>query len=216
MAHLFSPPVEKRLVLLDLLLQLEATVQQGLGGGRATGNVNVHGDDPVASTDDGVGVMVVATTVGARAHRNNPLGVSHLIVHLAESGGHLVGQGAGNDEHVSLARRGTENDTEAIEIVTTSPAVHHLHSAARQAEGEGPHGGLTGPVHDRVEFAHHILTSVIQLLLLKKIVHLGVTGRDGSGASGGRSGEVVVRTTALSNSGNGQLVETASRLQGTE
>lgn len=38
----------------DLPLQLQHTVQERLGGRRASGNVEVHGDDTVAASDDGV------------------------------------------------------------------------------------------------------------------------------------------------------------------
>ena len=112
----------------DLLLELEAAVEQGLGGGGAPGDVNVDRDDPVAaahhlekntqkfihqSSDPKprnagtlwwfrehavlgrfyrVGVVVVAATVGAGAHGDDPLGLRHLVVHLAERRGHLQGR----------------------------------------------------------------------------------------------------------------------------
>ena len=52
--------------------------QQGLGGGRATRDVEVDGDDPVAAANDRVRVVVVAAAVGARAHRDDPAGLGHL------------------------------------------------------------------------------------------------------------------------------------------
>src|SRR6188768_939248 len=39
---------------LDLVLQLHQAVEQGLGRGRASGDVDVHGNDAVAAAHDGV------------------------------------------------------------------------------------------------------------------------------------------------------------------
>ncbi len=64
--------------------------------------------------------MVISATIGAAAHRDNPARLGHLIVHLAQSGGHFVCEGASNDHDVGLARTGTENDPETIEIITGS------------------------------------------------------------------------------------------------
>lgn len=121
-----------------LLLELEDTEHEGLGGGRAAGNVDVDGDDAVTAAGDGVGVVVVAATVCAGAHGNDPTGVGHLIVDLTEGGSHLVGKGAGDDHDIGLTGRGTENDTHAILIVTRSGKVHHLDGAAGKTEGQWP------------------------------------------------------------------------------
>src|SRR5215470_18040630 len=53
----------------DLLLQEQHAVQQRLSGGRTARNVDVHGNDAVAAAHYGIGVVVVAAAVGARAHR---------------------------------------------------------------------------------------------------------------------------------------------------
>jgi hypothetical protein len=69
----FSQNVAKRLLAVPhsgdlgvshLLLQLEDTEHEGFGGGRATGNVNVDGDNTVTAASDGVRVVVVTATVG--------------------------------------------------------------------------------------------------------------------------------------------------------
>jgi hypothetical protein len=134
-----------------LLLQLEDTEHERLGGGRAAGNVDIHRHDAVASSDDAVAVVVVAATVGAATHGDDPSGLGHLIVDLAEGGRHLVGEGAGDNHDVGLARRGTENDSHAILIVTGCGEVHHLNSAAGETEGHGPQRALARPVCDLVE-----------------------------------------------------------------
>lgn len=82
--------------------------------------------------------MVVAAAVGATSHGDNPSGVGHLIVDLAQRRSHLVCQGTGDNHNIGLARGGTENDTKAILIVAGGGKVHHLDGAAGETEGHGP------------------------------------------------------------------------------
>lgn len=72
------------------------------------------------TTDNWVTIVVISATIGAAAHWNNPAGLGHLIVDLAQGGGHFVREGTSNDHDVGLARTGTENDAETIEIITGS------------------------------------------------------------------------------------------------
>lgn len=149
--HLLPVPHPGDLGVAHLALQLEDAVHEGLGGRGATGDVDVDGDDPVAAADDAVAVVVVAAAVGAAAHADDPAGLRHLIVDLAEGGGHLVGQGAGDNHDVRLTRGGTENDSQTILVVPRGREVHHLDGAAGQTEGHGPEGGLAAPVGYDVE-----------------------------------------------------------------
>jgi hypothetical protein len=121
-----------------LLLQLEDTVHQRLSRGGAARHVDVNRHNPVASSCDRVAVVVVTTTVCATTHGDDPARLGHLVVHLTESGCHLVGKGSSNNHHVGLARRSTENDTEAILIVSGSREMHHLDGAACKTERHGP------------------------------------------------------------------------------
>jgi len=75
--------VEEILAPVDLLLQLKNAVEQSFGGRRASRDVDVHGDDPVAPPHNGVGVVVVPAAIGAAAHRNNPAGLWHLVIDSA-------------------------------------------------------------------------------------------------------------------------------------
>lgn len=134
-----------------LLLQLENTEHERLGGGRAARNVDIHGHDAVASSGHAVAVVVVAATVGTATHGDDPSRLGHLIVNLAKGGRHLVGEGAGDDHNIGLAGRGTENNSHAILIVAGSGKVHHLNSAAGKTEGHGPERALARPVCDLVE-----------------------------------------------------------------
>lgn len=64
--------------------------------------------------------------------------------YLAQGRGHLVGERAGHDHDVRLARAGAEDHAEAVHVVAGRRHVHHLHGAAGQAEGHGPQGTLPG------------------------------------------------------------------------
>ncbi|RUS31512.1 hypothetical protein BC938DRAFT_477677 [Jimgerdemannia flammicorona] len=71
--------------------------------------------------------------VRARAHGNDPAGLWHLVVNLAERWGHLVCEGAGDDHDVGLAWGGAEDDAKTILVVARGGDVHHLDSAASEA-----------------------------------------------------------------------------------
>lgn len=159
----FGPPVEGRVSTADLLLELQHSVKKSLGSGRATGDVDVDRDNPIASTDYSVRVVVVSTTVGAGSHGNNPAGLSHLVVNFTEGGSHLVGQSTGNDHDIGLTGTGTENDTKTVEIVTTGTTVHHFYGTAGKTESHGPHGSSTGPVDEFIGRGNNEFGSVIQL-----------------------------------------------------
>ena len=123
----------------DRLVQREDGVHQGLGARRAARRVDVDGDDLVDALDDGV-VVEHAAGRGADAHRDDPLGLHHLVVDLAEHRRHLLADPAGHDHQVGLARRVPEDlHAEAREVVVGGARRHHLDRAAGQAEGGRPH-----------------------------------------------------------------------------
>src|SRR3989442_8367146 len=74
----------------DLLLQLHDAVEQGLGPGGAPGHVDVDRDDLVDPLRDGVAVPVGAAAVGARAERDDVLGLGHWIADTLHGRGRLV------------------------------------------------------------------------------------------------------------------------------
>lgn len=80
-----------------------------------------------------------------------------MVINLAKSGSHLVGESAGDDHAIRLARAGPENDAEAVEIVAGGAGVHHFDGAAGEAEGHGPDGAAAGPVHQIVHLRDHEL-----------------------------------------------------------
>jgi hypothetical protein len=60
--------VKEILAPVDLLLELENTVQKSLGSWRASRNVDVHRNYTVTSAYNRVGIVLVSTTVGTAAH----------------------------------------------------------------------------------------------------------------------------------------------------
>ena len=122
----------------DLVAQLEHRVDQHLRPRRAAGQVHVDRHDVVDALDDRV-VVEHAAGAGADAHREHPLGVRHLVVDLAQHGGHLLAHPAGHDHQVGLPRRGPEDLlAPAARVVARGAVGHHLDRAAGQAERRRP------------------------------------------------------------------------------
>lgn len=142
-----SPPMKKILSSVDLLLKLKNPIEQSFSCWRTTRNVNVYRNNPVTATNNRVGVMVVATTIGTASHGYHPSRLWHLIINLAESRSHLIGESPSNNHAIRLPGAGPKNDPKPIEIIASSTGVHHFHGAASQPESHGPHGSATSPVH---------------------------------------------------------------------
>ena len=62
-------------VLLDLFLELEEAVHEGLRTGWAAGHVDIDGDEVIDAHDDGVGAVVGPAVRGAASHGDHPLGI---------------------------------------------------------------------------------------------------------------------------------------------
>src|SRR5512135_2604081 len=123
----------------DLVLQLDDAIQQRLGSRWATGNVDIHRNDAVTTTNHRIGIMVIAAAVCARAHRDHPARLSHLVVNLAQSRGHLVAQRTGHDHYIGLTRAGTEcAGTKTVQVIARQCRMHHLNRTAGEAEGHRP------------------------------------------------------------------------------
>ena len=120
------------------------------GRGRAAGHVDVDGDELVDALGHGVRVPVRATGVGAGAERDDVLRLGHLVVEAPDRRGHLVGDRAGDDHEVGLARaRSERDDAEADEVVAPHRGRDELDGAAGEAEVEDPQRVAAAPVeHD--------------------------------------------------------------------
>ena len=88
--------LEGAFFVVDFLLQLEDGVEEGFGARWAAGNVDVDWEDLVAALYDGV-IVEDAAAGGASAHGDDPLGFGHLIVKLADDGGHFLREASGDD-----------------------------------------------------------------------------------------------------------------------
>ena len=67
---------------LHLFLQLKNSVEESFGRGWTSGNVDVDGDDAVATADHRIRIMIVTAAIRATAHRNDEAGLRHLIIYL--------------------------------------------------------------------------------------------------------------------------------------
>lgn len=95
--------------------------------------------------------MVVTAAICTAAHADHPARLRHLVVDLAEGGSHLVGQCTGHNHHIRLSGGSTEDNSQAVLVVSGRGEVHHLHGAACQTEGHGPQRTLAGPVGNLIQ-----------------------------------------------------------------
>ena len=138
----------------DLVLQQRDRVDQLLRTRRTSGNVDIDRDDLVHALHERV-VVEDAARRCARAHRDDPLRLRHLLPELANHRRHFVGDAAGNNHQVGLPRRWPEYfGAEARNIETRRAHRHHLDRAAGQAKRHRPDGILAHPVDGRVERGH--------------------------------------------------------------
>src|SRR5919198_791331 len=152
-----ATPLLPDVFLADLLLQLDDAVQQRLGTGRASGDVDVHGNDLVDALGHRVGVPVRSAAVGARAERDDVFGVGDLVVYPLEGRGHLVGHRPGHHQEVGLPGAvGEGDDAQTDEVVLGGRSGDQLDGAARQAEVHDPQRVPAAPVQDELDRLGHV------------------------------------------------------------
>src|SRR5260370_26428199 len=100
--------LEGTLFIVDLLLELEDGVENSFGARRAARHVNIDGNDLVAALHDGV-IVEDAAGRSASAHGDDPLGLRHLSLKLADDGSHFLREAAGDDHQIGLAGRRAKN-----------------------------------------------------------------------------------------------------------
>src|SRR5216683_4141034 len=156
---------------VNLLLELENGVEKRFGARRAAGNVNVDGNDLIAALHDGV---IVEDAAGgcASAHGNDPLGLRHLVVKLANDGSHFLREAAGDNHQIGLARRGAENFcAKTRDVKARRSHGHHFNGAAGEAKPERPDGAFARPVDGLVKRGEDdafVLQQLAEIVRLRK------------------------------------------------
>ncbi len=97
---LFSIPHSGNPCMALLFLKLKDAVHQCLACWRASRHVYIHGHDSITPSGNTVAVVIIASSIRARAHADHPSRVRHLIVDLTESGSHLVRKSPGNNHNI--------------------------------------------------------------------------------------------------------------------
>ena len=94
--------------------------------------------------------MIITAAIGAGSHGDHPAGLWHLVIDLAQGRGHLVGQRAGHDHDVGLARAWAEQKTKAVHVIARCCRMHHLDRTTGQPKGHRPKRSGPGPVDQLV------------------------------------------------------------------
>jgi hypothetical protein len=84
--------------------------------GRASGDIQINGDDRVQSVRNFRAFGKDASGDRAAAHGNDNLGVGHGLIGLAQCLFHIPSDRAGDHNPVGMPRRGDKLDTEPAEI----------------------------------------------------------------------------------------------------
>lgn len=134
-----------------LLLELKYPIHQCFARGWTTGHVDVNRNYSVAPPRHTITVVIIPAPVGARAHADHPARFRHLVVDLAQSRSHFVGQSSGHNHHVGLAGRGSKDYAQTILVVARGREVHHLYGTAGKPKSHRPERALASPVGDLVE-----------------------------------------------------------------
>ena len=135
-----------------LLLEQPDPVEQPFRSRRTPGHVDVDRNDGVDPLHDGV--VVEHTARGsARAHRDTPLGLRHLLPDAADDRGQFERYPARADEHIGLSRREAHAlHPKPREVELAGRRGHELDCAAGGAEWHGPQRIGPTPVDEEVQF----------------------------------------------------------------
>jgi hypothetical protein len=135
----------------DLFLEERQTLEDGLGPGRASGNVNIDRQDLIDTLDHAIDIVHTAA-VGARPHGHDPLGFGHLLVKAKNDGCYLFKDGPGRNEQIRLTGRASQNfGPESPDVVSGRVGYHLLDKTTGQSEEHRPEAVLSRPVDDVVD-----------------------------------------------------------------
>src|SRR5207245_11629924 len=111
-------------------------------------------------------------------HRDDVLGLGHLLVEAQDGGRHLVRDGAADDHQVGLPRAGGKgDDAEADEVVTRHRRGDELDRAAGKTEVEDPEAVTPAPVEDEADRLRHDLLTRPDTLNLDVYTHVSTPFR---------------------------------------
>ena len=92
-------------------------MQKSLWPGWASRNINIRRKYLIDTSKRGVVHAEDAATYAASAYRDDYLGVRHCLMRLQKREFHIPRYRAGDQEHVSMTRRGNELHSEAFDVV---------------------------------------------------------------------------------------------------
>ena len=122
---------------LHFTLQLHHAIHDGLRTWRTTWNKHINRHDFLNAFHNMIARLEWSATDGTTTNSNHILGLSHLVVQTLQGWGHLVGNGAGTHNQVSLTGRVARDlKAEAGKVITRTTAGHKLDSAARGSESQ--------------------------------------------------------------------------------
>src|SRR3990170_5453150 len=144
-----------RLLGLDLLAELQESIDERLRPHRASGDEDVRGYERVRTLHDRVRLEVRPAADRAFPHRNLPLRVRHLLVEPPDRRPELQRNRTVQEEDVTLTRARSVDYAEPLDVIPRVARCRHLDRAAHDAEVQGPGRVPLRPVEevsdDRVE-----------------------------------------------------------------
>src|SRR3984957_12692385 len=157
--HIWIKPHRRRLLGqghgVDLVLQLEQRIKKILRTRRAARDINIRGDNLVHALQHGVSIERPAHR-RARAHRDHPLRIGHLVVDALYHRRHLQCHRAGHNYKFTLPRRGTDHlPPTSRDIEARGRRCDHLDRATGQSKRHRPYRRLARPVENIINRADH-------------------------------------------------------------
>ncbi len=130
----------------DFFLEFHQAVEESLGAGRATGNINIDRDEVINALQNGVATIHAA---GRRAgtHGDAPFRLRHLIPDPLHGERHFVSDGSCHDHHIALARRKSHHlGAETRDVVARRRSRHQLDGAASEPHRHWPERVAPHPI----------------------------------------------------------------------
>src|SRR5258706_3267262 len=137
---LVVPAVGLHGLLINFFLQLDEACNESLRCGRTAGDVNVNGQKFINARNYVIALFERSAARSTRAHCDDILWLGHLIVKTHDGWHHFLGDRAGNEQEVCLARCGAHDlHAKACHIVARGLRGDHFNGATCQTEHEGPY-----------------------------------------------------------------------------